>query len=1010
MQYEGDGMLRQATALISAFLALPGLCSCRSPRPSQIAIADTHADTFPDGGECRKGSDAREFATSADHVPEGQADSRLGDLVDSDVGPVGPCGDGVVPPWVSLDGGRLFLASCKDMAIEVTIQAPAMVLVRYQPEGLYAPACAILDQEWPPVDLSFGTAPRPADGTFRICTTELVVAISPETCAVRVTDSSGAVLVEDAPEGAWRTGQEEVDGTAVPTTTLERIAGDDERFYGFGEKTGPLDRRGRSMVFWNTDTPGYSSSADPLYQSIPFFVGLREGTAYGVLVDNSHRLRLDMGSNGGSGYSVTAFGGEMATWVFAGAGIRDVVERYTKLTGRAPLPPRWTLGYHQSRWSYHPAEKVVEICQEFRKRSIPADGIWLDIDYMDGFRSWTWDPAGFPDPSGLVKTLADLGFKTTAIIDPALKADPEWPLYQEGVEQGHFLLGKVGDPFLGVVWPGAAAYPDFTRPETRAWWAMQVPALTDYGVRGIWLDMNEPANFLKEDGNTVPSWVAAAGDGLPTTMAEAHNVYAMWECAATREGMQDAAPDRRPFLLTRAGFAGIQRYSAVWTGDAPTTWDGLRQTLPMLLNLGLSGVAFVGSDVGGWTGGATPELFARWLQVGSISPFFRGHVQTGAIDQEPWAFGVEVEDISRMIIEERYRQLPYIYSLFADTGNNGAPVLRPLVYEFQSDPDTHGLGDEAMLGPWLLFAPVIEEGAHTRKLYLPEGDWLELHSSARHKGPGWISPSVTLQALPVFLKSGAILPRGPVMQHSDEKPLDPLQLDVFPGSQDSKFTFYEDPGDHPGGEGGLYRRVEWTLAPNETGATLKSTRVGGGWNPSPRNMVVRARTVDHPAQGVSLDGAPLEELGGFDALDSASEGWWWDENDRSLWVKLTDRDAFALGMTYDPAPADVDPPVYVTFKVQVPSGTPPDETVHVALSSSNWAQLPLGKPDASGVVQGAVEVPRGEWFEYKFSRGDWATVEKWNGCLETTNRYAFGKAHPVKEDKVEMWADACGAR
>lgn len=939
-----------------------------------------------------------------DVLPEVTEDAGMDADEDAD-GSGGPlCGNGLLPEGVGMAGeGNEFLVKCTAGDLIVTGLDQGIWRLRYpgsqpQPDHSYA----VVEKAWGGTAIDYGGAGE----SFEICSDSMRLVVNLPDCTIAAHDLSGNALVVDGPGGGYAESVESTDNGEVTVRKLVRATPADELFYGFGEKNGPLDKRGMKFTFWNSDTPGYPADHDPLYQSIPFFIGLKGGTAYGVFVDNSFRMEFDMAATVSDRYELKAYGGEMDTYIIVGPEIRDVLSGYGALTGRMELPPLWSLGYHQARWSYYPDTQVKEICEGFRSRRIPADGIWLDIDYMDGYRSWTWDPVGFSDPPGLIADLEDIGFKTVAIIDPGLKLDPQWDIYAEGLAGEHFLMDPSGGPFVGEVWPGASVYPDFTRPETREWWAGLVPRVTEAGVRGIWLDMNEPANFLAEDGYTVPGSVTAHGDGHPTSMDGIHNVYALMENMATFAGLLAARPDRRPFLLTRAGFAGIQRYTAVWTGDAPSDFSAVQSVVPMLLGLGLSGVPFVGSDVGGWTGGATPELFARWIQVGSISPFFRGHVATDTAPQEPWAFGLEVEDIGRIAISLRYRLLPYLYTLFREASLTGVPVLRPLVLEFQSDPTTYSISHQAMLGPWLMFAPVTGKGAVEQTIYFPPGKWLELHSGALLEGPGYATVSLSLQALPVFLREGAILPRGPLMQYTGELPLDPLQLDLFPGSVESTWTLYEDDGVSREYIDGTYAQTEFVLSPAPDGATLTAVRTGG-YAPPDRRILVRLRRVDNAPASASLDDISLPELASYESLTAASDGWYHDANDLSLWITFQAPQDFVLTTKYVPAIVEPVPDVLVPLRIQVPEGTPPTETVHIATSAANWAQQPLEWSEEPGFVQGLVPVPRGEWFEYKYTRGTWDTVEKWGGCLETTNRYAFGMAHPTKEDSVEMWADDC---
>jgi alpha-glucosidase len=469
------------------------------------------------------------------------------------------------------------------------------------------------------------------------------------------------------------------------------------------------------------------------------------------------------------------------------------------------------------------------------------------------------------------------------------------------------------------------------------------------------------------------------------------------------------APDRRPFILCRAGFAGIQRFAAVWTGDAPSTWESLELTLPMLLNMGLSGIPFVGSDVGGYSGNATPELFTRWMAVGSFSPFFRGHVTNGVNDQEPWAFGIEVEAISRSLIMERYKLLPYIYSLFAESSLNGSPLLRPLVYEFQDDPPVYEMGDEAMLGPFLLFAPIVKMDAKTRSIYFPPGRWFEAHSGAVYDGPASVELAMTLAALPIYVREGAIVPSSDPMMWTNEKPVDPLYLDIYPAPSETTFTLYED-----GGDGWDYlehnqsSRITYTLRQTDTGAALLVGQRQGLYVPPARTLVVRLHRADFGAASVMLSGSALSPCETYEELLSAGNGWWVDERDLSIVVAIPDGDDIELRFTYDKTIGDLRPPVLVPFVVTVPQGTPTDAPIYIATSATGWDNhIPLTWGSEANTAQGFIALPRGEWFLYKYTRGNWSTVEKWAGCMEATDRYGFGSAHPVRYDSVASWLDWC---
>ncbi len=520
---------------------------------------------------------------------------------------------------------------------------------------------------------------------------------------------------------------------------------DDEHVYGLGEKTGPLDKRGwqlggSSVAMWNSDTYRYDQSTDPLYVSVPFYLVLRQGRAHAVFFDNSHRSSFDLGRSSRSRLSFGAEGGELDYYVIDGPSPRQVLERYTALTGRVPLPPLWALGYHQSRYSYFPDSRLRELARQFRERRIPADVLWLDIHALQDFRPFTWDAERFPDPARLLADLRAQGLRTVVIVDPHPKKQAGDPVYESGLAGGHFVRRADGSLFEGQVWParaertpGPSVFPDFSRAATRAWWGALYRPLLDLGLAGIWNDMNEPSVFDGPAG-TLPLDARHDGDGLAADHAEIHNVYGQLMTRSTFEGLLRLRPDRRPFVLTRASFAGGQRFAAVWPGDSSSDWSHLKGSIPMLLGLGLSGFAFAGADVGGFSDDASPELLTRWLQLGALTPFFRNHSDLGTADQEPWAHGQPWEALNRRAIELRYELLPHVYTAMREASRTGVPAMRPLFVDFPQDEATWRLDDEFLFGSDLLVAPIVREGQRRREVYLPAGAWYDLWTGARLEG------------------------------------------------------------------------------------------------------------------------------------------------------------------------------------------------------------------------------------------------------------------------------------
>ena len=580
------------------------------------------------------------------------------------------------------------------------------------------------------------------------------------------------------------------DGHIVVRKSLRQGA----HIYGLGEKTGWLDKRHRCYTMRTTDVylenpAGMGAHTDPLYASFPVFIVHNAEASYGIFVDSPEFTTFDFTQD--DAYEFTAPADALTYYLLPGPALPDILRQYTDLTGRMPLPALWALGYHQCRWSYPTDAEVRRVAAKLRSQLIPADSVWCDIDYMDGFRVFTWNNKAFPDPKKLTANLGRQGFRVVTIVDPGVKVDEQYRVYAEGRAGRHFIRQPDGEEYNGNVWPGLSALPDFHQAETREWWAGLVQRwLTENGLAGLWNDMNEPAST---DVNGKLMEALHAGGHLPH--AAARNTYALQMARATCEGMRAHNPDSRPFLLTRAAFSGAQTVAALWAGDNSSLWEHLAASLPMLMNLGLSGMPLVGADIGGFNGDAHGELLARWTQAGAFYPFCRNHSAAGTRAQEPWAFGPEVEAICRRYIELRYQLLPYFYQLFHQAAETGAPVMRPLVWHYPQDPATFNLNDQFMVGPDLLVAPVIAPGVEARSVYLPEGPWYRWgHGQTTPlRGPGHIVASAPLEELPLFVRGGAILPMWNLAQHTGAIDRASLRLHIWPGK--GHLPLYEDDGD-----------------------------------------------------------------------------------------------------------------------------------------------------------------------------------------------------------------------
>jgi alpha-glucosidase len=684
--------------------------------------------------------------------------------------------------------------------------------------------------------------------------------------SIRIVDERGVEILRD---DVARPFLFDPDTGEIQTSKMR--SGEVETYYGFGEKAfAEMSRNGKFIVNWNTDTFSYPVGTDPIYQSVPFFYAMRDGHAYGLFFNNTFRTWFDMGKTSPHRYTFGADGGELDYFVFTGGKERTpkkILEDYANLTGKTPLPPIWALGNHQSRWSYFPEKRVREIADGFRSRRIPADAIHLDIDYMDGYRIFTWDKKRFPDPTKLIGDLKSDGFRTVLIVDPGIKVDPNYEVYAEGKRRGIFVKGPDGSELNRNVWPQASAFPDFTDPKAREWFGASYRGHIDEDIAGFWVDMNEPGVFLTDrtakpdtfhhPDKTFPYDTPHVGDGLPGTHKRYHNVYGMQMARATFEGVKKLRPEKRPFVLTRAGFAGVQRFSAVWTGDNYASWDHLALSIPMLANLSVSGVPFVGADVGGFNDRPSGELYTRWLQAAVLTPFLRSHSVGWAGNKEPWEFGEEYTAINRASIELRYKFLPYLYSLFREHERNGQPVMRPLWYEFPSDKLTYLVSDVFMVGPDVLVAPIVKEGMRHRDAYFPAGAaWINWWTGERLEGGKQHRIQAPLDTLPLFVRAGAVIPTQNVIQHTDQMAGVPLTLNVAAGidAVAAKSTeIHQDAGDGYG-----YRSGEWRpVRVEHTTGSLKMTRIGNfngqpirylevvGLTADPREVRADGRKLDH---------------------------------------------------------------------------------------------------------------------------------------------------------------------
>lgn len=704
-----------------------------------------------------------------------------------------------------------------------------------------------------------------ADG-FR--TQRIAVHVDPATLAVRVTDLAGKTIVADAAPVS-------VDGKAF---SLRKAMPLGERYFGLGDKTGGLDRRGKTFVDWNTDAFGFTSGDDPIYKSIPFYIGVGgEGGSYGLFLDNTFRTSFDFGHKAEGVLEMAGPDGPIDYYVIAGPTTAEVVRRYTDLTGKAPLAPKWALGYQQSRYSYMTEKELREVAGRLRAEKVPTDVLWLDIGFLDKNTPFTVDKVAYPDLPGLIRDLGRDGFKVVTITDlhtAANRPAGTYPPYDSGKAGDHFVKNPDGSTYIAPVWPGPSAFPDFTQAKTREWYGRLYKDQVAMGVAGAWNDMNEPAIF-ETPTKTMPLDVQHridTDDFAPRVAdhREIHNVYGMENTRATFEGLKKLAPNERPFVMTRASYAGGQRYAVTWTGDNLATWDHLKLSIQQIINLGLSGFSYGAADVSGFAGGPSADLLTRWFQIGAFYPVFRDHSATGTPRVEPWVDGPEHLAIRRRFVEERYRLMPYLYALADQNARAGDPILRPVWYDY---PDAARLPcDQSWsftLGKSLLVAPPPSpESPQAYDVCLPSGGWFDYWTGLpvaatpiEGRGPIQSATQATggasaigdrlretprLDRLPVFVRAGSIVPRQALVQSTSEVPAGPLELHVYPGGA-CEGVLYADDGHSMAYTRGVLLRQTVRCERTASGLTITFDKREGSFRPWWKQLRVVVHGMAQPA-------------------------------------------------------------------------------------------------------------------------------------------------------------------
>ncbi|MDR6763364.1 alpha-glucosidase [Flavobacterium sp. 2755] len=688
------------------------------------------------------------------------------------------------------EGDSIFFNTDNKVILKVTVLRDSLIRFRFTTKGYFSNDFSYAIDKSQLHGYNFLELTE-EETYFQIRTSKVKCKIQKADLRVWIYDLNDFLILEDELGFHWEESYE-YGGNIVK---MSKSSKDGECFYGLGDKATQMNLKGKRVENFATDQYAYQKEQDPLYKVVPFYIGLHNKQSYGIFFDNTFRTFFDFCQERRNVTSYWAEGGEMNYYFIYGPQMQDVVTTYTDLTGKPELPPLWVLGYHQCKWSYYPESKVKEITSKFRELKIPCDAIYLDIDYMEGFRCFTWNKNYFPDPKRMVAELAEDGFKTVVIIDPGIKIDKDYWVYKEALEKDYFCKRADGPYMKGKVWPGECNFPDYTNPAVREWWAGLFKELvSEIGVKGVWNDMNEPA-VMEVPNKTFPMDVRHFYDGNPCSHRKAHNIYGTQMARATYHGVKRFAYPKRPFVITRSAYSGAQRYTSSWTGDNVATWEHLWIANIQVQRMSISGMGFTGSDIGGFAEQPTGELYARWIQLGVFHPFCRTHSSGDHGNQEPWAFDEEVINITRKFVSLRYQLLPYLYTMFWQYIEEGLPMLKPLVYYDQEDTQTHYRNDEFIFGNQILVCPILEPNAVGRRMYIPRGEWYNYWTNELFVGGREIWVDTKFDEIPVFVKAGAIIPKYPVQQYVGELEFDELTLDVYYKNGKEQSGVYEDAQD-----------------------------------------------------------------------------------------------------------------------------------------------------------------------------------------------------------------------
>ncbi|NDV68533.1 glycoside hydrolase family 31 protein [Dysgonomonas sp. 25] len=787
--------------------------------------------------------------------------------------------------------GNQVIFNCKDGSrLSLTINSSSVVKVWFDQSGKFVrnnESFAVVNEQLEDVG-EINVNEEPA--CYEIFTSKLRIRVNKNPMQLQIFDKWQKLVFSDFQEKGHVS-----DATAVKA---HKVLRSDEQFFGLGEKTGPLNRRGRSYKMWNSDRPCYSVTEDPLAKSIPFFMS---SYRYGIFLDNTYKTEFKFGTESDEYYSFEAPDGAFVYYFIFGKDYKEIQEQYIALTGKPIMPPKWALGFAQCRGLYTKEIQALEIAAEFRKRQIPCDIIYQDIGWTQNLQDFTWRKGNYTNPQGMLQTLKKQGFKMIVSQDPVVsqRENPQWV---EADKLGYLVKDIRNGKSYDMPWPwgGNCGVVDFTIPEVADWWGKYQQKPIDDGISGFWTDMGEPAWSNEED---VDRLYMKHHIGMHD---EIHNVYGLTWDKVVKEQFEKRNPNRRIFQMTRSAYAGLQRYTFGWTNDSGNGndvlegWGQLENQVAVGISAGLGGIPFWTTDISGYCGDITDypamaELYTRWMQFGIFCPLSRAHHE-GDNAAEPWMFGEVAEKNSKAAIELKYQLFPYLYTYSRKAHDTGLPITRGLFMEYPNDEQAIKVDNQFIFGEEILVAPVLKKGERVKRVYLPDGEWIDFNDKKTvYLGGQMVAYRAPLGVIPIFVKKGSIIPMMPVMQYIHEKKDYPLFIHIFPNYEDESATFelYEDEGENLDYLKDIYSKTDFSCTTLAEGYNTVITPKDKGFVQSEKRNIVLKYHLEEKPSGVSVDGKSIkqvEERAIADKLDNVSSvEWSWNEATLECWVKFPDK-------------------------------------------------------------------------------------------------------------------------